>query len=165
MLYVDGDESFTKRGIESVIGEEKSMPRENNLDFYKKFNAIDLFVKNNPIITEGEAQIIDQDEDGFSAWLITKVPEKTSYLVVSNCKNETEEVTMFDENNNGYSEIIHGEPVFDKVINLPTDLTVTKEFYIDGDEFTSNPFDEETSTLRFDRLEPSEFRVYEVKRA
>lgn len=28
VLYIDGDESFTKRGIESVIGEEKSMPRE-----------------------------------------------------------------------------------------------------------------------------------------
>ena len=165
MLYVDGDESFTKRGIESVIGEEVSMPRENNIDFYKKFNAIDLFVKNNPIITEAEAQIIEQDEDGFSAWLISKVPEKISYPVVSNCKNETEEVTMFDENNHGYSEIIKGEPIFDKTINLPLDLTVSKEFYIDGDEFVSCSFDEETSTLCFDRLEPSEFRVYEVKRS
>lgn len=45
MLYVDGDESFTKRGIESVIGEEISMPREKHYDFYKKFNAIDMFVK------------------------------------------------------------------------------------------------------------------------
>jgi hypothetical protein len=72
---------------------------------------------------------------------------------------------MFDENNNSYSEILHAQPVFDKTINLPSDFTITKEFYIDGDEFVSVPFDTETSTLHFDKLEPSEFRVYELKRA
>ncbi len=165
MLYVDGDESFTKRGIESVIGEEISMPREKHYDFYKKFNAIDIFVKNNPIITGGEAQIILQDDDGFAAWIISKVPEKTAYLVVSNYKYTTERVTMFDENNKSYSEIMHNKPVFDKTINLPSDYTIQKELYIDGDEFVASPFDEETSTLHFDKLEPSEFRVYELKRA
>lgn len=165
MLYVDGDESFTKRGIESVIGEEISMPREKDYDFYKKFNAIDLFVKNNPIITDGEAQIITQDDDGFAAWIISKVPIKTSYLVVSNYKYETERVTMFDENNQSYSGIMHGKTVFDKTINLPSDFTIIKEYYIDDDEFVSTPFDVETSTLHFDKLDASEFRVYELKRA
>lgn len=162
MLYVDGDESFTKRGIESVIGEEKSMPRENNYEFFKKFNAIDVFVKNNQIITNGEAQIIVQDDDGFAAWLISKEPEKISYLIVSNYKYQTEQVTMFDENNKSYSEIIQGQAVYDKTINLPADFTIKKEYYIDNDEFTSAPFDSDTSTLHFDKLEPSEFRVYEV---
>lgn len=182
MLYVDGDESFTKQGIESVIGEEISMPREKNYDFYKKFNAIDMFVKNNSIITDGEAQIILQDDDGFSAWMISKVPDRKSFLVVSNSKYTTELVTMFDENNNSYSEIMHAEPVFDKTINLPSDFTIVKEYYIDDDEFVSTPFDTETfsphcassdkdtkslaevSTLHFDKLEASEFRVYELKR-
>lgn len=165
MLYVDGDESFTKRGIESVIGEEISMPREKNYEFFKKFNAIDIFVKNNPIISNGEAQIINQDDDGFASWIISKVPEKTAYLVVSNYKYTNERVTMVDENNQSYSEIIHGQPVLDKTINLPSDYVILKEYYIDGDEFVSNPFDAETSTLHFDKLEASEFRVYELKRA
>lgn len=158
VLYVDGDESFTKRGIESVIGEEISMPREKHYDFYKKFNAIDLFVKNNSIICNGEAQIIVQDEDGFSAWIISKDPEKTAYLVVSNYKYETE---CINENDN--TEIIQGKSVTDKTINLPSDYTVTKEYYIDGDEFTSTKFDTETSELHFDKLNPSEFRIYELK--
>ena len=163
MLYVDGDESYTRRGIESVIGEEISMPRESNYDFYKKFNAIDVFVKNNSIITDGEAQMIIQDDDGFAAWLISKDPEKTVYLVVSNSKYETENVTMFDENNKSYSEVMHGSPVYDKTINLPSDYTIVKEYYIDGDEFVSCSFDDSTSTLHFDKLDASEFRVYEAR--
>ena len=165
MLYVDGDESFTKRGIEMVIGDEISMPRENHYDFYKKFNAIDCFVKENSIINNGEAQIIIQDDDGFAAWIISKVPEKTAYLIVTNSKYTTERVTMFDENNQSYSEIMHGNPVFDKTINLPTDYTIIKEYYIDNDKFVTAAFDTETSTLHFDKLDASEFRVYELKRA
>lgn len=164
-LYVDGDESFTKRGIESVIGEEISMPREKNYEFYKKFNAIDVFVKNNQIISEGEAQMIIQDDDGFACWLISKIPEKTAFLVAANYKYQTERVTMFDENNDSYSEIMHGQPVFDKTISLPSDMTIKKEYYISDGEFVSVPFDSETSTLHFDKLEASEFRVYEVFRA
>ena len=165
MLYVDGDESFTKRGIEMVIGEEISMPRENHYEFYKKFNAIDKFVKDNSIINNGEAQIIIQDDDGFAAWIISKVPEKSAYLVVSNYKYTTERVTMFDEKNQSYSEILNGNSVFDKTINLPTDYTIIKEHYIDDDKFVSVNFDTETSTLHFDKLDASEFRVYELKRA
>lgn len=164
MLYIDGDESFTKRGIEMTIGEEVSMPREKHYDFYNKFNAIDLFVKNNPIITDGEAQIILQDDDGFAAWIISKVPEKTSFLVISNFKYTTEKVSMCDENNNSYSETLHCDPVYDKTLNLPLDCKITKEYYIDSNEFVSVPFDGESSKLHFDKLEPGEFRVYEVLR-
>ena len=163
MLYVDGDESFTKRGIETVIGDEISMPREKHYDFYKKFNAIDCFVKNNSIICDGEAQIILQDDDGFAACIVSKDPEKTAYLVVTNSKYTTEKVSMTDENNQCYSEILNGAPVFDKTINLPTDYTIVKEHYIDDDKFVSVAFDSETSSLHFDKLEASEFRVYELK--
>ena len=164
VLYVDGDESFTKRGIEYVIGKEVSMPRENNLEFYKQFNAIDMFVKNNSIITEGEASIIVQDDDGFVSWLISKEPEKTSYLVAANYKYQTEQVTMFDENNKSYAETIQGQSVYDKTITLPSDLKITKEYYIQDGEFVCNKFDSETSEIRFDKLDASEFRVYEVYR-
>ena len=163
MLYVDGDESFTKCGIETVIGDEISMPREKHYEFYKKFNAIDCFVKNNSIICDGEAQIILEDDDGFAAWIISKDPEKTAYLIVTNSKYTTERVSMTDENNQCYSEILNGTPVFDKTINLPTDYTIVKEHYIDNDKFVSVAFDSETSSLHFDKLEASEFRVYELK--
>ena len=72
---------------------------------------------------------------------------------------------MFDENNKSYSEIMHSKPVFDKTINLPSDYVIQKEFYIDGDEFISDTFDSSLSSLHFDKLDPSEFRVYELKRA
>jgi len=164
MLYVDGDESYTRRGIESVIGEEMSMPRAGNYDFYKQFNAIDIFVKNTPIINGGEAQIIVQDDDGFVSWLISKEPERTSYLVVANYKYQTESVTMFDENNNSYSEIMEGKPVYDKTINLPADFKITKEYYINDGEFVSVPFENQNSALHFDKLDASEFRLYEIEK-
>ena len=53
----------------------------------------------------------------------------------------------------------------DKTINLPTDYTIIKEHYIDDNKFVSVAFDTETSTLHFDKLDASEFRVYELKRA
>ncbi len=162
MLYIDGDESFTKRGIEMAIGNEVSMPRENNIQFYKKFNAIDFFVKNNSIITDGESRIIVQDDDGFCAWIISKTPEKISYLIVSNYKYQNEHTTLFDENNQNYSEVIEGKPVYNKSVSLPSDYSVTKEYYIDGDEFVSVPYEGEASSINFDKLDASEFRVYEL---
>ena len=122
-------------------------------------------MKNNNIITQGEAQMIVQDQDGFAAWIISKAPLKTAYLIVSNFKYTTELVTMFDENNQSFSEVMHGNPVCDKIINLPSDYTIQKEYYIEGNEFVSTVFDTETSTLHFDKLDASEFRVYELKRA
>ena len=86
-------------------------------------------------------------------------------FVVSNYKYTTERVTMFDENNQSYSEVMQGNAVCDKTINLPSDYTIQKEYYIDGDEFVSTAFDTAVSTLHFDKLEASEFRVYELKRA
>ena len=37
VMFIDGDESFTQTGIESVIGEEISMRRNKNLEFFNKF--------------------------------------------------------------------------------------------------------------------------------
>jgi hypothetical protein len=86
VMYVDGDESFTQGGTEYTIGEEVAMKRSDNEEFFKKFDAIDRFVKNSKVISGGEAQIIVDDEDGFSSWLITKEPLNTAYLIVSNHK-------------------------------------------------------------------------------
>ncbi len=44
-LYIDGDESFTKTGIEYIIGNEVSMKRNKDWAFYEKFNAINYFTQ------------------------------------------------------------------------------------------------------------------------
>lgn len=165
LLYVDGDESFTQRGIEHAIGEEVSMPRENNQEFYDKFNAIDCFVKSQPVITDGEAQIIVQDDDGFAAWLITKEPLKTAFLVVANYKYPVEKVSKTDENGDSYQEWVEGESVFDKVVHLPVDYTIVGEHVLQNNKFNKNICENSGADLELKELKNSEFRVFELLRA
>ena len=164
MLYVDGDESFTKRGIESVIGEEISMPRENNLDFYEKFNAIDKFVKSQPVITDGEAQIICQDDDGFVSWIITKEPLKTAFLITSNYKYPTEKTNVTDEEGNSYKDIVEGKSVYNKTVQIPCDYSVENEYVLINGEYVSQPLKLDGNHVEFGELQPGEFSIIELKR-
>jgi hypothetical protein len=120
VMYIDGDESFTKRGIEKTIGEEISMPRDKNFKFFVKFDAINRFAKSHELLTEGEAQIIEQDDEGFVSWMISKEPLKSSILVVANYLAPTEKVTIEDKNGK-HTEIVDGEEVVDKVVHIPSD--------------------------------------------
>lgn len=164
ILYVDGDESYTRHGIESVIGEEISMPRENNCNFYNKFDAIDRFVKSQNIITEGEAQIITQDDDGFAAWIISKEPLKTAFLIVSNYNYPTEKVSKTDENGNCYSEIVEGSAIDNKQIQLPGDYTITKEYIFNDNEYVPAQVENNTSSLEFERIKPGEYKIFELSK-
>lgn len=163
MMYADGDESFTQGGLEYTIGEEVSMPRACNDNFFNKFDAIDRFVKNNNIITNGEAQIIVDDEDGFSAWLITKEPMKTAYLVVSNHKYPTEKVTKTAATGENYKEIVEGYAIFDKQIHIPGDYNLKSEYVLNEKDYEPQTV-ENTDTLHFEKLEPSEFKIFELER-
>jgi len=163
VMYVDGDESFTQGGVEYTIGEEVAMKRSNNEDFYTKFDAIDRFVKNNSIITDGEAQIIIDDEDGYSAWLITKEPMKTAYLVVSNHKYPTEKVTKTAATGETYKEIVEGYTIFDKQIHIPGDYSLKYEYVLKEKDYEPQEI-ESTDSLHFEKLEPSEFKIYELER-
>jgi hypothetical protein len=163
MMYVDGDESFTQGGIEHTIGEEVGMKRSDNETFYTKFDAIDRFVKNNSIITGGEAQIIIEDEDGFCAWLITKEPMKTAYLIVSNYKYPTEKVTKTAATGENYREIVEGYPVFDREIFIPGDYSLKNEYVMKEKSFEPQPMDD-LDSIHFDKLEAGEFRIYELVR-
>ena len=164
MLYVDGDESFTKRGIESVIGEEISMPREKHYEFYEKFNAIDKFVKNNPIITDGEAEIIVQDDDGFVSWIITKEPLKTAFLISSNSKYPTESINVTDENGNTKRIISEGKSVYNKTVQLPCDYTVACEYELINGEYIAKELNFPDNRPVFGELKPGEFSIIELKR-
>lgn len=164
MLYVDGDESFTKRGIECVIGDEVAMTRENHEDFYKKFDAIDRFVKSQNIITDGEAQIIIQDDDGFTAWLITKEPLKQAFLVISNYKCPTEKITDNDDEGNSYTEIREGQPVINKTLHLPVDYKISYEYKFVDKSFKKQPVTNSENTLVVEELAPAEFKIYGIEK-
>lgn len=162
VMYIDGDESFTKTGMEYVIGNEVSMKREKNYDFYSKFDAIDRFVKNNPVITEGEAHIIRQDDDGFVAWQIQKEGLKNSILVVANYQAPTEKVLKEDGNGNSWTETVEGREVFDKTIELSCDYSIVSEYRFDGTDYLEEKFVTSTNSLSFGKLMPSEFKFFTV---
>ena len=90
-LYIDGDESFTDKGIEKIIGSEVSLKRNKDWDFYEKFNAINYFAQNSKIITTGTSKLLIQDENGLAAWEINS--PFGSILVVANYKNPTEKIS------------------------------------------------------------------------
>ena len=164
MLYIDGDESFTKRGIESVIGEEISMPREKNYEFYQKFDAIDRFVKGQPIITDGEAQIIIQDNDGFAAWLISREPMKKAFLVAANYKYPTEFVTSRNSDDVAVQSWVKGAPILNKELKLPGDFNITTEYIFKNGKYTATKWEGKSNELTFEELKPSEFRIFSLEK-
>lgn len=163
VMYVDGDESFTCGGVEYTIGEEVAMKRSNNENFYTKFDALDRFVKSNSIITGGEAQIIVEDDDGYSAWLITREPSRKAYLVVSNHKYPTEKVTKTAITGESYKEIIEGYAIFDKQIHIPSDYNLKYEYVINEKDYEAQEI-ENTESIHFEKLEPGEFKIFELER-
>ena len=159
MLYIDGDESFTKTGIERVIGAEVSMIRERNDDFYNLFNAIDRFVKYNDIIVNGEAHVIREDDDGFVVWQISKEGIKNAILVVANCAAPTEKICIVD-NGKSYTEIKEGCEVFDKSITLPCDYEIISEYKFNGENFIEEKLSTSLTEVMLSKLMPSEYRIY-----
>lgn len=164
VLYIDGDESFTKQGIEKTIGNEISMVREKDYDFFAKFDAINRFAKSQELVTEGEAQIMEQDEDGFVSWLISKEPSRTAILVAANYNSPTEKVTVWEEEGHSHPEIIEGEEVLDKCINLPGDYSITSEFVFDGENFVEEKIEVAKNSLNFESLQPGEFKIFLLKK-
>ena len=163
VMYADGDESFTQGGVEYTIGEEVAMKRSENEEFYKKFDALDRFVKNNAIITGGEAQIIVEDEDGFCSWLITREPMKTAYLVAANYKYPTEKVCKTAPTGESYKEVVEGYAVFDKNIAIPGDYDLKSEYILGEKDYEASEL-ENSDNIHLEKLEPAEFRIYELCR-
>ena len=161
VMYIDGDESFTNGGIEYVIGNEVSMKREKDYKFFAKFDALDRFVKNNSVITDGEAHIIRQDEDGFVAWQIQKEGVKNSLLVVANYNSPSEKFCV-EEDGNSWTEVREGHEVFDKTIELSCDYSIVSEFRFDGEDYNEEKFVTSTSSLSFGKIMPAEFKIFTV---
>ncbi len=159
VLYIDGDESYTERGIEEVIGSEIAMKRNSDEDFYKKFDAIDRFVKNCDIITDGEAHIVRQDDDGFVAWQISKTESKDVLMIMANYSCPTEKF-LVEENDSSYTEIREGKEVFDKSIVLPCDYKLVAEYKFNGTDYSPEYLQEPMSEITMNKLMPAEYKIY-----
>ena len=159
VLYIDGDESFTKVGIERVIGSEISMVRERNDEFFAIFDAIDRFVKNSDIITGGEAHVVRQDDDGFTVWQVSKEGVKNAILVVANNMAPTEKI-LIEDNGRSYTEIREGREVFDKQLTLPCDYQIVSEYRFNGVDFTEEQLAAPLTELTIGKLMPSEYKIY-----
>ena len=141
------------------------MNRENNQEFFDKFDAIYIFALNNEFSRDGEAQILEQDEDGFVTWVISKDPLKNSLLVVANYNPPTEKLTETDSEGNTVKIIKEGAAVYDKPINLPCDLKIVSEYKYNE---TSKNYEEEIfetprTQITFYTLNPSEYRIYKLE--
>ena len=161
VMYIDGDESFTNGGIEAVIGNEISMKREKDYEFFAKFDALNRFVRENSVITDGEAHIIRQDEDGFVAWQIQKEGVKNSLLVIANYNSPTEKFCI-EEDGNSWTEVKEGNEVFDKTIELSCDYSIVSEFRFDGKDYLEEKFVAATNSLSFGKIMPAEFKIFTV---
>ena len=163
VLYIDGDESFTKTGIERVIGSEISMVRERNDDFFARFDAIDRFVKNNDVIVNGEAHVVRQDDDGFTVWQISKEGVKNALLVVTNNVSPTEKI-LVEENGRSYTEIKEGREVFDKNLTLPCDYEIVSEYRFNGIDYVEEQLSTPLKDLNIGKLMPAEYKIYLLSR-
>lgn len=160
IMYVDGDESFTQKGIEETIGNEISMKRGKNYYFYNKFDAVNRLSKEIDIVADGEAQIITQEDDGFVTWIISKETSKNALLVIANYHAPQEKFTKTDENGNTYTEIKHGTDIYDKAVTLPCDYKAIAEYVYSGQDFEFVDFSTEEYSLHFDKLHPAQFKIF-----
>jgi hypothetical protein len=167
MMYIDGDESFTKTGVEKVIGAEESMKRENDQDFYRKFEAINRFALNNDLLRYGKAQIHVEDKDnGFISWFIKGEDTGEILFIVANEIPPTE--LYRDNKEDGTVEVINktGNPIHDVDMHISEDFKVISEYILKDDSVDFEEIFEipnySDHHLRYSKLEPSEFHIYKI---
>ncbi len=159
IMYVDGDESFTAVGTEACIGAEVSLCREKNYGFFEKFDAIGRFARDNELLTDGEAQMITQTDNGFVSWAVTKPSSKEILFVVANYLAPTELVCE-----NGIRTIREGASVYNSSVDVPKEYTTAFEYVYNYEtkQYTERQIENFNHSFVFDRLEPSEFRFFKL---
>lgn len=162
-LYIDGDESFTKTGIEYVIGNEVSMKRNKDWNFYEKFNAINYFVQNSSVILNGKAQLVKETKEGLCVWEI--ISAEGNFLVVANYKNPTEKMCVQNPDGTSSMQVVKGKTIEGNEIELGNRVLVSF-FEFDYDEMNKCQFMEKKllnnieNMITFHILKPAEFKVY-----
>jgi hypothetical protein len=153
-MYVDGDESFTKVGIERIIGEEVSMRRANESCFYAKFDAIGRFAMNSDILCFGKSTLLD-DDNHFVSWITELEGSNEAVMVVANEMPPKQKLVVEDE-----LVLQKGENVYDKVATIPEGYKVAAKYEIQDLDIVEIPY--EVPDLTFAKLAPSEFYIYKL---
>ena len=160
VMFVDGDESFTKTGTEFTIGNETSLKRENHPEFFKKFNAINEFAKTCKFCKWGKSYLIRNDEDGFCAWINALDGYDNQVLFVINENYPTEKLRRYDADNNLIIENKVGQAVNNKTLELGSNVVLSEFNYKNGD-FSEDKV-EQVNSLYFESLKPSEWHIYRI---
>ncbi len=174
-MFVDGDESFTKVGIERVISKETSMVRNFDWDFFEKFHAINYFAQHDALINQGKAVLHTQGANGFVCWEIvpddkirTKKDIQSTYLVVANYFSPNEIKDIQDEQGHLEKRNIRGQVIKDNIVKLKPDKRLISYFDFELDEFGKCLFVEKLleneikNEIIFKELRPGEFKVYKM---
>ena len=171
-LLIDGDESFTKTGIERIISKETSMVRNFDWDFYEKFNALNYFAQHDKLLNQGRAILHSQLPNGFVCWEVVsdnaKNKNQSSYLIVANYFSPTEIKDVQDEKGHIEKRSVRGEITKGNTVTIKQGKKLVSYFDFQLDElnkcqFTELPLENEiTNSITFHELRPGEFRVYRM---
>lgn len=153
-LYVDGDESFTKTGIERVIGLEVSMERNRNDEFFQKFDAIYRFSMNNDILLSGTAKVFEEKEDGFVSWVVENGSNEALF-VVANQNNPTEV-----SNEDGKFVEKKSKPIKISEVKIPENYKVISEYHFEDGDFV----EKQTEQVFLNTLNPAGFHFYRIEK-
>ncbi len=176
VLLVDGDESFTKVGIERVISKEVSMVRNYDWDFFEKFNALDYFAQNDKLLNSGRAVLHNQENNGFVCWEVVpdeiKKPKKgekqPTYLIVANYFAPYEIKDIQFEDGHIEKKNVRGTITRDNTVKLKRGKKLVSYFDFELDElnkcmFVEKPLENDiVKQITFKELRPGEFKVYKM---
>ena len=172
-LLIDGEESFTKDGIERIISKEVSMVRNYDWSFFEKFNALDYFVQHDKLINQGRAILHCQEANGFVCWEIVPDSENAkdndaTYLVVANYFSPWELKEVQDEQGRIERKNVRGTITRDNTVNLKKNKRLIAYFDFALDEmnkcvYAQKPLENDiTKQITFRELKPGEFKVYKM---
>lgn len=175
-LLIDGDESFTKVGIERIISKEVSMVRNYDWNFFEKFNAIDYFAQNDELLTKGKAILHNQESNGFVCWEVVADSDKKSknndsstYLIVANYFSPQEIKEVQDEQGKIEKKNVRGTTTKNNTVKLKKNKKLVSYFDFELDEngkcmLVEKPLENDIKNeITFKELRPAEFKIYRMK--
>lgn len=167
IMFIDGDESFTKTGIEKVIMSEESMIRDDSRGFYDIFNAIDRFALNNNLLRSGKARFYNSNPaTGFASWLVEAEGLGEKLFIVANERPPQEITRLHQGRELEEMTLVENHPVYGVSVKLPFGTSALAEYVYDEQ---TKAYVEKTeianlfgNTLSFEELAPAEFHFYRI---
>ena len=85
-------------------------------------------------------------------------------MVVANSQAPTEKFNVTNDNGETETIIKNGTDIFNKTVIIPGDYTAIAEYVFNGTDFERVNFASDEDKLTFDKLYPSQFKIFELKR-